>query len=76
MSDKTKLPALSIPPEGYQLIRSFARANDTSISQAIRQLLRESPRLIIFAGQNNVDLSALDVGEWGGQRRGEAKPEQ
>lgn len=73
MTDERKqLPAVSVPPEGYALIRSFARTADVSVSEAMRQLLRESPRLIEFAKQTDVNLDVLGVSVWGGSR-GEKK---
>jgi hypothetical protein len=72
---RKKLPALVLPPEGYQLIRSFARKNDMSISEAIRQLLKESPRLIEHAQEIGVSLDMLTVNTWGGQR-GKAEGEE
>jgi hypothetical protein len=66
--DRKKLPALIVPPAGYDLIDGFARANRLSKSEAVRQLLKESPRLVAYAQQHGVPLDVLGVSEWGGYR--------
>jgi hypothetical protein len=66
--NRKSLPALNVPTAGYQLIRKFARHEDMSISEALRQLLKESPRLVEFARSQGVDVDVLDVGAWGGSR--------
>jgi hypothetical protein len=66
--ERKRLPTLIVKPRGYRLIRAFARENDMSISEAIRQLLKESPRLVEFAEKSGVPLDELDVNTWGGQR--------
>ena len=66
---RKKLPALVVPPEGYDLVRSFARRNDISISEAIRQLLQRSPDLVEFAEQTGRDVDNLNVGAWGGHSK-------
>jgi hypothetical protein len=68
--ERKKLPSLIVPPDGYTLMDNFARANRLSLSEAIRQLLQESPRLIDFAAQEGADLGeVLSVKSWGGQPR-------
>lgn len=72
MSPETrkKLPSLNVSPEGYELLESFRLAKGLpSISEAIRQLLQESQRLIDFARENGKDVAALSVSTWGGNRR-------
>lgn len=74
MNDERKqLPATSVPVEGYKLIRAFARDADLSTSEAVRQLLKESPRLVEFASKEGWDLESLEVNAWGGSRK-EAEP--
>lgn len=72
MSDddkRVKLPALIVQPAGYELIDEFARFNRMSKSEAIRQLLTESPRLREYAAQHGHDLASLTVKNWGGQSK-------
>lgn len=66
---RAKLPALLVAQEGYDLVRAFARENDISISEAIRQLIQESPRMVSFARKKKISLEVLNVGTWGGQPR-------
>jgi hypothetical protein len=66
--NRKSLPALNVPVAGYKLVRAFARQEDMSISEAVRQLLKESPRLVEFARQQGLDVGLLDVGSWGGSR--------
>jgi hypothetical protein len=51
-------------------VRDFARETDVSISEAVRQLLQESPRLVECAKKKGIDLEvSMKVSAWGGQRR-------
>ena len=62
---RKQLPAALVGTAGYKLIRAFSRAEDMSISDAIRQLIKESPRLIEFAERQGIDVSVIDVNPWG-----------
>jgi hypothetical protein len=62
---RKQLPPALVSVAGYKLVRAFARDADMSLSDAIRQLLKESPRLIEFARKQGVDVDVLDVNPWG-----------
>ena len=66
---RVKLPALIVPPAGYDLIDAYARSKKLSKSEAIRQLLADSPNLKEFAAREGFDLGSLAVKSWGGQPR-------
>lgn len=66
--ERKRLPALAVPPAGYDLLDDFAHTNKMSISEAVRVLLQESPRLIQYANEIGRSVDVLSVGEWGGSR--------
>lgn len=52
-----QLPNVRLPEETLEALESFAKENDMLLSDAIRVLLAESPRLISFASKNKLKLN-------------------
>lgn len=70
MSNERKhLPSIIVPKNGHELLKEFAKSVDLSLSEALRQLVKESPRLIEFARTKGYDIENLNVSEWGGDRK-------
>jgi hypothetical protein len=70
MPEETKsLPPVVVPKPFFDLVRLYAFRNEISVSEAVRQLLKESPPLAALAQEQGVELSSLAVGSWGGNRK-------
>jgi hypothetical protein len=65
--DRKRLPALSIAAEGYDLLAGYAAENRISVSEAVRDLLADSPKLKAFAKKQGKPVK-LAVNVWGGYR--------
>lgn len=66
MSDKWRLTAI-VPDEMRGLLEDFGYANKMKVSDAIRLLLAESPRLVEFAAKEGRQID-FEVDKPGGYR--------
>jgi hypothetical protein len=63
-----RLPSVVVPEAFYELLRLCAFKRKVSLSEVVRQLLKESPALLELAKQEGIDIETLAVPAWGGSR--------
>ena len=71
-SGRIELPSVQVPEALDKLIRDIAaRDHGGTLSTAIRELLKESPRVKELATERGIPETAMAMGGWGGSRNRE-----